>query len=102
MIAKFVLCGIDSNAYHPMDVTLCCRPPLETVVVPTCDGVDEPISKMQDEKWRVMRETSGYSFNPHNYLLANGIDSILVNPSYIKLITKGDKKTDKNEAKRQL
>ena len=64
----------------------------------TCDGMDEFLTRMGDDNWMIMGETSGYSVNLHNYLLANGINSKLVDPANLKLIIKSYKKTDKNDA----
>ena len=58
----------------------------------TCDGMDELLTRMGDDKWMIMGETSGYSLNLHNYLLANGINSNLVDLANLKLITKSDKR----------
>ena len=64
----------------------------------TCDGMDEFLTRMGDDNWMFMGETSGYSVNFHNYLLANGINFKLVDPANLKLIIKSDKKTDRNDA----
>ena len=83
--------------YHKEFVTLCVQGSrgkvLETFELSaTCDGMDELLTRMSDDKWMIMGETSGYSVNLHNYLLANGINSNLVDLANLKLITKSDKR----------
>lgn len=89
--------------YHKEFVTICVQGSrgkvLEIFELPaTCDGMDELIMRMGDDNWMIMGETSGYSINLHNYLLVSGINSKLVDPANLKLITKSDIKTDKNDA----
>ena len=89
--------------YHKEFVTVCIQGSRGKVqeifeLPATCDGMDELIRKMEGDNWMIMGETSGYSVNLHNYLLANGINSKLVDPANLKLITASDKKTDRNDA----
>lgn len=89
--------------YHKEFVTICIQGSRGKVqeifeLPATCDGMDELIRKMEGDNWMIMGETSGYSVNLHNYLLANGINSKLVDPANLRLITASDKKTDRNDA----
>jgi len=62
------------------------------------EGIDGLIEIMGDEKYKVMGESSPYSINLHNYLIVKNVESILVDPWNIQLITKSDKKTDRHDA----
>ena len=62
------------------------------------NGIDFIVERMKDVKWKIMGETSTYSINLHNYLVTQNVDSILVDPVNIQMITKSDKKTDKHDA----
>ena len=62
------------------------------------EGLQKIIDRMSGEKWKIMGESSGYSINLHNYLLMKNVNTILVDPTNINLITKSDKKTDRHDA----
>ena len=55
------------------------------------NGIDFIVERMKDVKWKIMGETSTYSINLHNYLVTQNLDSILVDPMNIQMITKSDK-----------
>ena len=93
--------GID---YHKDTAAVCVQTAsgvVKTEYETTSDreGMDAVIEAMGGKRFKVMGETSTYSIDLHNYLISRSIDSCLVDPRSLRLITRSDKKTDRHDAK---
>jgi transposase len=63
------------------------------------EGMDAVMEAMAGRRFKVMGETSTYSIDLHNYFVSKSVDSCLVDPRSLRLITRSDKKTDRHDAK---
>lgn len=92
--------GID---YHKELATVCIMSGAGNVqevfeVPATPAGMDEFVSHMGKGRFKVMGEAFSMSIDLHNHLIGRGIDSILIKPTDLRLITQSSKKTDPNDA----
>lgn len=90
--------------YHKDIATICIQTASGNIkdefeVEANSKGMDKVIDIMSGKKFRIMGETSEFSINLHNHLVSRGVDSILVDPKGLKIITMSDKKTDVNDAR---
>ncbi len=63
----------------------------------TTEGMDLLMERMRGKRYKVLGEAFTYSMDLHYYLIGKGVDSSLVNPEELRLITKSYKKTDDND-----
>lgn len=72
---------------------------IDTLELPaTPEGMDILIERMGKKKFKILGEAFTYAMDLHNHLIGRGIDSNLVRPTDLKLITHSKKKTDRNDA----
>ncbi|MBR7005312.1 MAG: IS110 family transposase [Candidatus Methanomethylophilaceae archaeon] len=92
--------GID---YHKDVVAVCVqtgsgRVRAEFETTADHEGMDQIVRSMGGKRFKVMGEASTYSIGLHNYLASRSVDSCLVDPRSLRLITSSDKKTDRHDA----